>query len=399
MSAVLPEGGVWSRWRRRHHQALLARRKLWLQVHLWLGLVLGGVPALVGLTGAVLVFHAEIDHAINPAFFRATPPPGAQRVPLQRLREVARQEAPANWESGTLILPDDAEGNVVAAYWLEAGTPAPEEAVSLNLALDPYSGRVVGRRTFYHRWNPLKHCFTGFFFKLHYALLLGEFGTTLVGVLGVFFVLSALTGLVLWWPLDGKWKRVLGIKRGASPVRLNHDLHQAFGFWSSVVLLAVLVSGLYFNLPEQFRWIVERFSPLAPEPEAAAVAGPPMDLDSLLTGASTGALNYVSLPDPKTGLTEACWRDVPELRPRVVDNRCVTFDSAGGRALKVADTRSGSGGDTFMLWQWPLHSGSAFGWTGRILVMLSGLACPLLFVTGVIRWLHKRRAQRMRRAR
>ncbi|MFZ2452500.1 MAG: PepSY-associated TM helix domain-containing protein [Methylovulum miyakonense] len=41
----------------------------------------------------------------------------------------------------------------------------------------------------------------------------------------------------------------------------------------------------------------------------------------------------------------------------------------------------------------PLHSGKAFGWTGRILVFLSGLACPLLFVTGFIRWQQKRRAK------
>jgi len=30
--------------------------------------------------------------------------------------------------------------------------------------------------------------------------------------------------------------------------------------------------------------------------------------------------------------------------------------------------------------------------TGRILVFITGLACPVLFVTGVIRWLQKRRA-------
>jgi len=44
-----------------------------------------------------------------------------------------------------------------------------------------------------------------------------------------------------------------------------------------------------------------------------------------------------------------------------------------------------------------LHSGRAFGWTGRILVFLTGLACPILFVTGVIRWLQKRRAKLHRR--
>jgi uncharacterized iron-regulated membrane protein len=32
----------------------------------------------------------------------------------------------------------------------------------------------------------------------------------------------------------------------------------------------------------------------------------------------------------------------------------------------------------------------------RILVFGAGLLCPLLFVTGVIRWLQKRRAKRMR---
>jgi uncharacterized iron-regulated membrane protein len=45
-----------------------------------------------------------------------------------------------------------------------------------------------------------------------------------------------------------------------------------------------------------------------------------------------------------------------------------------------------------MQWQWPLHSGAAFGWTGRILVFITGLLCPLIFVTGVIRWLQKKRA-------
>jgi uncharacterized iron-regulated membrane protein len=31
--------------------------------------------------------------------------------------------------------------------------------------------------------------------------------------------------------------------------------------------------------------------------------------------------------------------------------------------------------------------------TGRILVLLSGVACAVLFVTGIIRWLQKRRAK------
>jgi uncharacterized iron-regulated membrane protein len=40
----------------------------------------------------------------------------------------------------------------------------------------------------------------------------------------------------------------------------------------------------------------------------------------------------------------------------------------------------------FVQWQWSLHSGQVLNMPGRILVSLIGLvACPVLFVTGVIR--------------
>ncbi len=41
-------------------------RRVWVQVHLWLGLTLGVVGALVGVTGSVLVYDRAIDGALNP---------------------------------------------------------------------------------------------------------------------------------------------------------------------------------------------------------------------------------------------------------------------------------------------------------------------------------------------
>ena len=387
--------------------SLQQRRKLWVEVHLWLGLVLGGFLTIFGITGAVLVFQSEIDHLINPAFFKAEVPPGAQRRSLDEIAQAAMRAAPAHWESGGSTAPKDADENYIFGFWIEGGTPPPEEAVSINIAVNPYTAQVVGRRVFYHAWNPFKHCFIGFFFKLHYALLLGDVGTTVVGIMALLLVISVLSGLILWWPLDGKWRRVLTIKRGASTVRFNHDLHQSVGFYALVVLIAVLISGVYFNLPDQFKWTVAQFSSLTPDPSPSPgrALAPGVSIDRLLRMAETaypgGTLNYFALPDPKTGLLNACYSDVPSLRKYVVDMRCLTIDANRASVVLVADPASGSAGDTFMQWQWPLHSGQAFGWTGRILVMLSGLMCPLLFVTGILRWLHKRRARQtaaMRRA-
>ena len=45
-------------------------RRIWLQVHLWLGLTLGVVGALIGVTGSILVFDHEIDALAQPAALR-----------------------------------------------------------------------------------------------------------------------------------------------------------------------------------------------------------------------------------------------------------------------------------------------------------------------------------------
>ena len=44
----------------------MSARDAWVQVHLWLGITLGVVGVLVGITGSILVFDTEIDGLLNP---------------------------------------------------------------------------------------------------------------------------------------------------------------------------------------------------------------------------------------------------------------------------------------------------------------------------------------------
>jgi len=380
-------------------KTLKIRRKLWLSVHLWLGLSLGLFLAIIGLTGSVLVFWQEIDHTLNPGFFQ-TPTSSSQLKPLDEMIVAAEAAAPLGWESIWLYAPQQNNDNYIFQFYYPNASPPPEQAESLEIAVDPYTAKVTGKRVFYHAWNPLKHCFVGFFLKLHYALFLGEAGVTIVGILAILFIISVLSGLILWWPLTGNWRRVFIIKRRASVERFNHDLHQTAGFYSLIVLLAVLMSGVYFNLPNQFRWLVECFSPLTPEAQASTtLSTTPAILETALQQAQPfyqgGTAQYYSFSGGEQGLMTACFKDIQELQPYVLTSRCLVFSRANGKFMQIIDPEQGSAGDVFMQWQWPLHSGQAFGWTGRILVFLSGLACPVLFVTGVIRWLQKRRAKRV----
>ena len=65
-------------------------------------------------------------------------------------------------------------------------------------------------------------------------------GFHFVGWVGVFMLLSSLTGLWLWWPLNGRVSRGLRWKRKPET---SANLHHAGGFWIAIPL-AVLVGVL-----------------------------------------------------------------------------------------------------------------------------------------------------------
>jgi uncharacterized iron-regulated membrane protein len=284
--------------------------------------------------------------------------------------------------------------------YLEPGVAA-DKADAINVFVDPYSARVTGNRVFYDGDSYFDNSLIGFIFKLHYALLWKEEGVILVGIVGVLLVVSVLTGLIVWWPLTGLWLKALTIKRRSSFERFNFDLHKTVGFYSMLILLAVLISGVYMNLPEQIVWLVELFSPVTRSEKIRSTDAfdrPAIDPGKAMSVVQTqypgGKVHFLSLPVEKEGAFQICSDGVPELSRYVVNSRCVFVDQYTGEILQVMDAANGSGGNLFLQWQWPLHSGQAFGMTGRILVFLSGLACPVLYVTGVIRWLQKRRAVR-----
>jgi uncharacterized iron-regulated membrane protein len=106
----------------------------------------------------------------------------------------------------------------------------------------------------------------------------------------------------------------------------------------------------------------------------------------------------LNAPKDREDVYKVMKRDVTEVG-WFIGYRDFAVDQYSGEILKAYDSGTGSAGDVLLDWQWPLHSGHAFGWAGRILVFLGGLACPVLYVTGLIRWLQKRRAKRLARVR
>jgi uncharacterized iron-regulated membrane protein len=384
-----------------HLARLKARRKLWLDVHLWLGLLLGLFLSIFGITGSILVFHAEIDDLLNPAQLTVAEPETAPDYkPLAELFQAGKEAMPESAEHTFANYPRNAEAALKMHFTQPAADGASE---SWEVYINPYTAEVTGKRLMSTSDSPFPLTFIGFVFELHYALFLGEnIGYKVVGLMGALLIISVLTGMIVWWPLTGQWLKAVTIKRRASAERLNFDLHKTFGFYSTLVLLPVLFSGVYMDVPENVVPVLELFSPVTYRYwfESKPVPGAkPIPMDEAVTVANRrypeGRADWIYGISTPTSAYTVC-KDGIEAAGSFLHRRCVVIDQYSGAILDVDDPsdKSATAGEVFTHWQWPLHSGQAFGWTGRILVFLSGLACPVLFVTGFIRWRQKQRSKK-----
>ncbi len=57
----------------------------------------------------------------------------------------------------------------------------------------------------------------------------------------------------------------------------------------------------------------------------------------------------------------------------------------------MIDPERARGGDKFLSWLFPLHTGEAFGVGGRIFISLFGFVPLAFFVTGLVIWLKLRK--------
>ncbi|NUA31054.1 PepSY-associated TM helix domain-containing protein [Cupriavidus basilensis] len=363
-------------------------RKIWLRIHLCLGLSAGLVLAVAGLTGSLLVFYLDIDAWLNPPLqlpLRAEPAPIYENA-FQALRA----SQPHRGGAWRLELPSQGRGVITARY------DKPEETqghafAPLIVSIDPQTSEIL-RSQFWGRSAMT------WIYDLHYALLLERTGHIAMTIIGGLGILSIGTGLYLWWPRKRNFMTALAIRLRASPQRLTYDLHKLAGVYLLPVVLVVVVTGMLLELPGTFNPIIGRWSALTPYPAygSSLKNAPRLTLDRAITiarGKFPGAdVRWIETPSGARGSYRVILRQDGEPSHRFPRTN-VWIDQYSGNILGIRDPRRNSAGDTLLDWLHPLHGGEAFGLPGRLLVLLSGLALPLLFITGVLRWWQKRRAR------
>lgn len=358
-------------------------RLLIRRIHLWLGLSLGLVFAVIGLTGSALVFYVGIDNALHPATRAAAGEAAPDwREPVWD-RALATGRGRWNDPGGRWSLEVTGEGGAIPArYYAATGHHADRQMVWFS----PDGARIL-------RAEPWGGYLMSFLYQLHMELLAGEAGLQFVGWAGVALLLLLVTGLIAWWP-RGSWAKALAFKRGAAPIRRLRDWHKLTGLWSLILLLILVATGVLLALPVVTRAL---FAPAALAPPAVVERGgrriSVVEAFAAARGAIPGGrIVFVDVPDRGDAPIRVRMQAPGEPHGRFPASY-VFVDPESAKVLAVQDYRRGGIGTLAAGWIRPLHDGSVAGLPTRILAVLMGFAPAILFATGLFHWLRRRRAR------
>ncbi|WP_295803070.1 PepSY domain-containing protein [uncultured Microbulbifer sp.] len=365
-------------------------RRVFFILHKYAGLTLGLLLSLIGLTGSLLVFDHALDEKLAPE--TVTFNPSEQPASFAEIFAAAQAAVPGNPQPTRLMTPRQPGSPFVVRLPKPEGAPGP-----IEVAVSPTDAEVLAVRG----WGTSGYAMT-WVYRLHYTLLSGNNGKTIVGFMGLLLMVFCITGAVLWWPKKSRrngrnWKRAFSISRSGNRFRFYFDIHQVFGIYFLPLLLVISFSGVTLVFPQQVRAVVGTLfttEPLAALPESAASNGAPISPDTAAAIGQQvfpdGELKRIYLPRNERDSFGLSYRAAGE----VWDNYGASFvrlDQYTGEVLMVENVSEIPLGNKILRWQFPLHNGDALGLLGRWLVLLAGLTPALLFGTGCYLWWQKRR--------
>jgi uncharacterized iron-regulated membrane protein len=416
---------------------------LFRRIHLYLALAAGLVFFIQCLTGTVLVFEEEITHAIHPERYTVAVAPGQPRLPLAQLASQFSQAHPKDKVLGFKVYADPAR-SVELTYRdskAKPGGPRGEgggrgemgrtqgeggrnqgatggERAQRNASgregrgeggpggpgkgrpergstvyLNPYNGQVIGLQT--EKQLPVFK----FAEDLHRRLLAGEVGKALSGLSALFILVITATGIVLWWPktramLTGR----LRIKWGASGKRLTHDLHIVLGFYTSLFLFGIALTGVIMS----YRWATESLFTLTNSRPTVGLLAPvsaqPSSPRAVAYDAAlrTGQATYRTAEFWRVGAPKDSAAAIAVSAPSTLPLRSAGLDTlfvdrTTGAALGQHLYARQAAGSQLRRLAKPLHTGELGGIWTKILALVVTL-CSLTFpITGVLMWLNRTR--------
>jgi uncharacterized iron-regulated membrane protein len=328
-------------------------------VHRWAGGLIGLVLALLGLSGALLVFKDDwigLPHADDPLI---TDPAAIGAATARLLAD------PEGGES--LVYAHDRLGLIQLRTGEAAGAYAEQ------------TGAIITR------WASFAERPELWLFDLHHHLLAGEIGETMAGAAGLAALLFVVTGAILWWRTRRTFRLRALPRRLTRPAIVRH--HRDLGIVVGPLLFLTALTGTMMV----FRPVADfLLSPLGGAGTIEAALKPPKveagplaaDLDwaGIVSAAHArfpdAQIRILSLPKKPGDPISVRMKRSAEWLPN--GRSSVWFDPATGRVLGSRDAMTMAPAAQAFNMAYPIHSAKVGGLVWRIIASIIGLSLALL---------------------
>ena len=318
----------------------------WKAIHRWLGLTLGTLAVVLGVTGAML--------ALDPVQQAWQAPAAAGNLPVATLvervtRTVPNAEEIRHLPSGAVVVFSFAGDQPQASY------------------VDPADGRVLGpwQATVLPRWVK----------NLHRSLLLGDAGRWVAAGIALAMAVLCASSLVLLLRRMGGWHKLAARVRGT----LAQRTHVVAGRVVLVVLCLTSLTALTMSASTLGLVALEA----GVEPDVVSVAPAAMGQAAArpLPGAQASALQGLAVQDlrklnfPAPADPEDTWKVATTQGTGWVDQ--YTGQMLAWQGATVAQQVND--------WAMVLHTGES-AWLWAVVLGLAGASVLLFWVSGVVMW-------------
>ena len=323
---------------------------------------------LLSITGSMLVFTDEIDHAGYANAYHVQPE--TQRKPLQELMQHAQQAVPGHPYIAFIRLPQAPDESTV----LRAEYAADQK---VYIFLNPYTGKVL------QQYANTDHL-TGYVLYLHFSLLSGRTGATIVLIASIALFLSILTGIFIYRNAIGKVLTFRVKPEWKNRTRRWRNLHRILGVWALLFNLLIVITGFMMELK-----VLDARKGTKVSYATSPFSG---DYESLLVKAkaSIPGLEIVGVRPPRKAGDPIRIMGHAQEPAFFGDYASSVFIDAGGNIKKTINFSKASFGDKFNACISPLHFGNYGGILLKIIYSLLALTPGVLSVSGFLIWYRRK---------
>ena len=324
----------------------------------------------MSLSGSVLVFHDEIDHAFFRDKILLQKP--AEKLSFDPSFEHIRKNNPG-WEIRVPALPDDGEA---LKYELR------KDNLRKWIFVHPEKGHVLA--TIDRADRRLVNVLLTF----HYSLFAGTPGKIFVTIIGVAFLALLVTGLILYRKSIVKvflFRQRFSLR---SRRAFFSSAHRLLGVWGLVLNILICITGI------RIAYVVTSAAINAPE-STISVPVITHSIDELISKAQRAHpefkiryLRFPSTPDGKL-LLLGHLRSDPSYYGRTYSNIAINHQS--GEVEDLTLLRDKPFLDRFLIILQPLHFGDYAGIWVKLIYSIGGLLPGVMAVSGFLVWRHQQR--------